>query len=51
VFYESFSAILTRRYGKRGEEMAVMIVKFLAFLIFSSIFLAILIPNLGKFMG
>jgi len=50
VFYESFSAILTRRYGKRGEEISVMMVKFLAFLIFSSIFLSILIPNMSRFM-
>jgi len=50
VFYETFSAILTRRYGKRGEEISIMMVKFLAFLIFSSIFLSILIPNMSRFM-
>jgi membrane-associated protease RseP (regulator of RpoE activity) len=49
VFYESFSAILTKRYGKRGEEISVMIVKFMAFLIFASILLSILIPNISRF--
>lgn len=47
VFHESFAGILSRRYGERGEEMSMKLVRFLAFLIFASILLSVLIPNLG----
>ncbi|MFO7968439.1 MAG: site-2 protease family protein [Archaeoglobaceae archaeon] len=47
VFHESFAGILSSRYGERGEEMSMKLVRFLAFLIFASILLSVLIPNLG----
>lgn len=47
VFHESFAGILSRRYGERGEEMSMKLVSFLAFLIFASILLSVLIPNLA----
>jgi len=46
VFHESLSAILVRKFGERGKEIAATTIKLLALTIFSSIFLAILIPNL-----
>jgi len=46
VFQESLSALLIKRFGKRGEELAATTIKLLALTIFSSILLAILIPNL-----
>lgn len=47
VFHESFAGILSRKYGERGEEMSMKLVRFLAFLVFASILLSVLIPNLG----
>lgn len=46
VFHESLSAVLVKRFGEKGEEIAATTIKVLALTIFSSIFLAILIPNL-----
>lgn len=46
VFHETLSAILTRRYGERGEEMSRMAVKIMAFVVFSSLMLSIIIPNI-----
>jgi membrane-associated protease RseP (regulator of RpoE activity) len=46
VFQETLSSFLTRRYGERGENMSKMAVKFMAFLIFSSILLSFVIPNI-----
>ena len=46
VFHEVFSRILVRRYGERGEEISMQIVKVFAFIVFFSILLSIAIPNL-----
>lgn len=47
VFHESFAGILSRKYGERGEQISMKLVSFLAFLVFASILLSILIPNLS----
>jgi membrane-associated protease RseP (regulator of RpoE activity) len=49
VFHELLSALLTRR-SARGEEISKMVVKFIALVIFSSIILSILIPNIPRAM-
>ena len=46
VLQESLSALLSRKFGEKGEEIASTAIRFLAVLVFASIFLAILIPNL-----
>lgn len=46
VFHEVFSRLLVRRYGERGEEISMQVVKFLAFIVFFSILLSIAIPNI-----
>jgi membrane-associated protease RseP (regulator of RpoE activity) len=45
VFHEAFSALLSRKYGEKGEEMSFKAVKLLAFIVFSSIVLSVVIPN------
>ncbi len=47
ILHETLSALLSKRFGERGEEMSLNTVKFLAILIFSSIILSIIIPNLN----
>ncbi len=46
VLHETLSSILTRKFGEKGEEMSLIAGRFLAFIIFSSLLLSILIPNL-----
>ncbi|WP_202320273.1 site-2 protease family protein [Archaeoglobus neptunius] len=47
VFHEVFAKILSRWYGeKRGEQLSMQVVKFFAFIVFFSILLSILIPNI-----
>ncbi len=46
VLHETLSSILTRKFGEKGEEMSLVAGRFLAFIIFSSLLLSILIPNL-----
>jgi membrane-associated protease RseP (regulator of RpoE activity) len=49
VLHEILTSILSRRYGERGEEISLKAGKFLAFIIFSSLALSIIIPNLQYF--
>ncbi|MBO8181895.1 MAG: site-2 protease family protein [Archaeoglobus sp.] len=51
VLHETLSSILTRRFGERGEEMSLAAGRFLAFIVFSSLLLSILIPNLQGLIG
>jgi|Deesub1362B_J571_1020462.scaffolds.fasta_scaffold00034_125 membrane-associated protease RseP (regulator of RpoE activity) len=46
VLHETLSSILTRRFGEKGEEMSMAAGRVLAFIVFSSLLLSILIPNL-----
>ncbi len=46
IFYEAFSSVLSRKYKDNADEIAMNVVKFLAIVVFSSIILSILIPNL-----
>jgi membrane-associated protease RseP (regulator of RpoE activity) len=46
VFHETFTYILSRRYGERAEDISMKVVKVFAFVVFMSIFLSIAIPNL-----
>ncbi len=51
VLHETLSSILTRRFGERGEEMSLAAGRLLAFIVFSSLLLSILIPNLQGLTG
>lgn len=46
VFHETLSALLSRRFGEKGEEISYKVVKLLAFIVFSSIILSIVMPNI-----
>jgi membrane-associated protease RseP (regulator of RpoE activity) len=46
VLHEILSSILSRRFGERGEEISLAAGRFLAFIVFSSLILSIVIPNL-----
>ncbi len=46
VFHETFSLLLSRRYGDRADEISMRIVKTFAFIVFFSILLSIAVPNL-----
>lgn len=48
VLHETLSSILTKRFGEKGEEMSLAAGRFLAFVVFSSLLLSILIPNLQR---
>ena len=51
VFHETLSSILTRRFGEKGEEMSLTAGRFLAFVVFSSLLLSLIIPNLQGLIG
>jgi membrane-associated protease RseP (regulator of RpoE activity) len=51
VLHETLSSVLTRRFGERGEELSLAAGRFLAFIVFSSLLLSILIPNLHGLVG
>ena len=48
VFHEAFTAVLSRRFGEKGEEVSKKVVRYLAYIIFASMFLSFVIPNLSK---
>ncbi|MCS7144934.1 MAG: site-2 protease family protein [Archaeoglobaceae archaeon] len=50
VFHETFSAMLSRRFGDRAEKVSMQIAKFFAVFIFLSLAMMILVPNL-KLLG
>ncbi|MCS7144944.1 MAG: site-2 protease family protein [Archaeoglobaceae archaeon] len=50
VFHETFSAMLSRRFGDKAEKVSMQIAKFFSFFIFFSLAIMILIPNL-KLLG
>jgi membrane-associated protease RseP (regulator of RpoE activity) len=51
VLHETLSSVLTRRFGDRGEELSLAAGRFLAFIVFSSLLLSIVIPNLHGLVG
>jgi membrane-associated protease RseP (regulator of RpoE activity) len=48
VFHEAFSYLLSRKYKEKADEMSMKVVKTFAFIVFTSILLSILIPNLPR---
>lgn len=50
IFHETFSGLLSRRFGDKAEKISMEIAKFFAVFIFLSLALMILIPNL-KLLG
>ncbi len=51
VFHETLSSLLSRRFGERGEEISMMAGRLLAFIVFSSMAMSIIIPNLPAIHG
>ncbi|AEA47699.1 site-2 protease family protein [Archaeoglobus veneficus] len=50
IFHESFTALLSRRFGERGEQMSMKTVRYLAYIVFASILLSAIIPNISGFL-
>jgi membrane-associated protease RseP (regulator of RpoE activity) len=51
ILHEALSSLLSRRYGEKGEEISYKVVKLLAFVVFSSIVLSVVIPNVQGLIG
>jgi len=48
IFHETFSYILARKYGDKADEVSSKIVKTFAIIVFTSILLSIVIPNIPR---
>ncbi len=50
VFYEVFAALLEKMGVKGGEKIAGSVVKYLAYLIFASLIMSIVVPNVSVYV-